>query len=203
MTSAPKRWDSVVRVGQFETNTYAVLDVPEPHAAVVMAVRIRHRDEFRSSLPVEITVAGSNGVGEFEPGQSQRDVFSALGAIAAETDPIETSFGPVDRFPGTDVFFLTVIDERPFHELHGRIANSPIRFKPCPFPYRPHCTLRDRTPITDDDVADLISVEIPGSFVLDTLSVYAMPPPMPLLHRVRLGGVGPGEQAREPSALRR
>lgn len=136
----------MVRVAQFETNTYAVLDVPEPHAGAVMAVRIRHRDEFRSSLPVEITVAGSNGVGEFEPGQSERDVFSVLDAIAAETDPIETSFGPGDRFLATDVFFLTVVDEHPFHELHARIANSPIRFRQCPFPYRPHCTLRDRAP---------------------------------------------------------
>lgn len=120
------------------------------------------------------------------------DVFSILDAIAAETEPIETSFGRVDRFPETDIFFLTLVDERSFHELHAKIASSPIRFKPCPFPYRPHCTLRDRTPITDDEVADLISVEIPGSFVLDTLSVYAMPPPMPLLHRVRLGNVDTG-----------
>jgi len=179
-------------VNHVETNTYAVLDVPEPQAAAVMAVRVRHRDEFRSSLPVEITVAGSNGVGEFEPRQSGREVFSALDAIAAETEPIATSFGPVERFPGTDIFFLSVVDERPFHELHARIASSAIRFRPCSFPYRPHCTLRDRTLITDDDVADLILIEIPDSFVLDTLSVYAMPPPMALLHRVRLGGVRTG-----------
>lgn len=127
-------------------------------------------------------------------------MFSVLDASAAETAPIETSFEHVDRFPGTDIFFLTVVDERPFHELHARIANSPIRFRPCPFPYQPHCTLRDRSPITDDDVADLISVGIPGSFVLDTFSVYAMPPPMPLLHRVRLGGVELGQQLREPSS---
>lgn len=171
----------------FETNTYVVLDVPEPIASSVMAVRVRHRDEFRSSLPVEITVAGSNGVGEFDADQPHQDPFAVLTAIAAETRPIEASFGRVDRFPGTDVFFLTLDDERPFHELHGRIATSPIRFKPCPFSYQPHCTLRDRTPISDEEVADLLAVEIHGSFVLDTLSVYAMPPPMPLLHRARLG----------------
>lgn len=171
----------------FGTNSYVVLDVPEPFASAVMAVRERHRDEFRSSLPVEITVAGSNGVGELEADQPSGEVFSTLTAIAAETRPIEASFGPVDRFPGTEVFFLTLEDERPFRELHDRIATSPIRFKPCPFPYQPHCTLRDRTPIGDEEVADLLAVEIPGSFVLDTLSVYAMPPPMPLLHQARLG----------------
>jgi len=114
-------------------------------------------------------------------------VFPILDAIAAETKPIHASFGPVDRFPGTEIFFLTLQDEQPLHELHRRIASSPIRFKPCPFPYRPHCTLRDRVPISDEEVADLLALEIQGSFVLDTLSVYAMPPPMPLLHRVRLG----------------
>jgi 2'-5' RNA ligase len=152
-----------------------------------MAVRIRHRDEFRSGLPVEITVAGSNGVGELDADQPSEDVFAVLTAIAAKTRPIEASFGPVDRFPGTEVFFLTLEDERPFHELHARIADSPIRFRPCPFPYQPHCTLRDRTPISDEEVGDLLAVKNRGSFVLDTLSVYAMPPPMPLLHRVRLG----------------
>lgn len=170
----------------FDTNTYAVLDVPEPFASAVMAVRVRHRDEFRSALPIEITIAGSNGVGEFEP-QTRDDVFRTLDAIAMETAPIEASFGPVDRFPGTDIFFLTLQDERPFRELHDRIASSPIRFKPCPYPYRPHCTLRDRTPIDDEEIADSLAVDIPGLFVLDTLSVYAMPPPMPLLYRVRLG----------------
>lgn len=88
----------------FETNTYVVLDVPEPFARAVMAVRVRHRDEFRSSLPVEITVAGSNGVGELDQDQASEDVFAALTAIAADTTPIEASFGPVDRFPGTDVY---------------------------------------------------------------------------------------------------
>ena len=171
----------------FETNTYVVLDVPEPFASAVMAVRVRHRDEFRSSLPVEITIAGSNGVGEFEADQASEDVFALLTAIAAEAKTIEAAFGPVDCFPGTEIFFLTLEDEQPLRALHDRIANSPIRFKPCPFPYRPHCTLRDRTPISDEEVADLLAVEIPGSFVLDTLSVYAMPPPMQLLHRVRLG----------------
>jgi hypothetical protein len=78
-------------------------------------------------------------------------------------------------------------DERPFRELHERIATSAIRFKPCPFPYKPHCTLRDRTPISDNEVADLLAVKIRGSFILDTLSVYAMPPPMRLLLRVKLG----------------
>jgi 2'-5' RNA ligase len=171
----------------FETNTYAVLDVPEPFAAAVMAVRLRHRDEFRASLPVEITVAGSNGIGEFEAGQEAEDVFGILNAIAVETVAIEASFGPVECFPGTEIFFLSLEDEQPLHELHQRIASSPIRFKPCPFPYRPHCTLTDRTPITDEEIADLHAVEIPGSFALNTLSVYAMPPPCPLLHRVRLG----------------
>ncbi len=172
----------------FETDTYAVLDVPEPFASAVMAIRVQHRDDLRSALPAEITVAGSSGVGEFEPGQNPDEVFATLDHIARDTAPIEASFGSTLRFPGTDIFVLTLEDEQPFEALHRCIAKSGIRFKSCPFGFMPHCTLTSRSPISDDEANDLLRVRIPGKFVLDTLSVITMPPPMPLLHRVKLTG---------------
>ncbi|HZY44484.1 MAG TPA: 2'-5' RNA ligase family protein, partial [Anaerolineae bacterium] len=122
----------------FDFDTYVVLDVPMPVAAQVMAVRERHRDEFRASLPVEITVVGSSGIGVFDPTQDSAVAFATLDYMAAEIVPIHASFGKVIRFPDTDIFVLTLNDERPFRALHERIAKSGLRFLPNSFPYKPH-----------------------------------------------------------------
>jgi len=115
--------------------------------------------------------------------------FATLDTIAAETAPIEASFGTVRRFPGTDIFVLLLRDEASFHALHQRIATSGLRFERNPFPFEPHCTLRSRSPISEEEAAELLSFRIPGSFVLDTLSVYLLDRlPMTLLHRVKLAG---------------
>ena len=173
----------------FAANTYAVLDVPSPVAGQVMAVRKRHRDELRVALPVEITVIGSSGVGEFEAGQDPAQVFAILDASAADTPPIPARFGPVRRFPGTNIFVLTLADEQPFQSLHQRIASSGILFQASPFPFTPHCTLRSRSPVSDDDVIDLLSLHVADGFLLDTLSVYMLDHlPCTLLHRTPLTG---------------
>jgi 2'-5' RNA ligase len=173
----------------FDFDTYVVLDVPAPIGDQVMAIRKRHRDEFRASLPVEISVSGAGGVGVFDPTQDPKEAFGVLETIASETAPIEASFGEVLRFPNTDIFVLTLEDERPFHALHERISRSGLRFKPGVFPYKPHCTLGSRSPISEKEAAELLSLRIIGSFVLDTMSVYMIDElPMTLLHRVKLTG---------------
>lgn len=173
----------------FPSNTYVVLDLPQPVAGKVLAVRRHHRDEYRAALPAEITIAGSSGVGVFAADQDLVEVFSMLDSIAAETAPIRASFSRVLRFPGTDIFVLTLADEEPFRTLHRRIAASGLRFEPSPFPYTPHCTLRSRSPVTEEEAADLFSVRIEDVFMLDTLSVYqADSLPLTLLHRAKLTG---------------
>jgi len=173
----------------FDFDTYVVLDVPALIADQVMAIRKRHRDEFRASLPIEISVSGSSDVGVFDATQDPKVAFGVLDTIASETAPIHASFGEVLRFPNTDIFVLTLEDETPFHALHERISGSGLRFKPGAFPYKPHCTLRSRSPISKKDTAELLSLRITGSFLLDTMSVYMMDKlPMTLLHRVKLTG---------------
>jgi 2'-5' RNA ligase len=174
---------------KFDFDTYIVLDVPAPQADQVMAIREHHRDIFRASLPVEITLTGSAGVGVLDIAQDPVVAFTRLNEIASETAPIEASFGKVHRFENTDIFVLTLVDEEPFHTLHKKIANSGLSFKDSPFPYKPHCTLRSRSPISESEAAELMSLSIPGVFILDTLSVYQMRRlPMTLLHKVRLTG---------------
>jgi len=171
----------------FTADTYICLDIPSPFAEQVMNIRVQQQDTFRAALPVEITLAGSSGVGVFNEVQDVQEAFVMLDAIASETLPIVASFGKVVRFPNSDIFVLTLIDEQPFRVLHQRIASSSIRFKPSPFPYTPHCTLRSRSPVSEQEANKLLALQVPGTFVIDTMSVYMLDKlPMTCLHRTYL-----------------
>jgi 2'-5' RNA ligase len=177
-------------------NTYVVLDVPSPFAERVLAIRERHRDPFRFSLPAETTVSGSSGTGPLAADEDLEHVTSTLDRIARETQPIETSFGPVRRFSRSDVFYLSFADEGRIRELHERIAASGLRFQATAFAFTPHCTLRTRAPVSEAEAEELLTARIEGTFVLDSLSLYDLPVAPPptgfatllcLLHRTRLG----------------
>ncbi|MGH2350911.1 MAG: 2'-5' RNA ligase family protein [Chloroflexota bacterium] len=179
----------------FDHDTYVCLDLPSSVAEQVLAIRRAQRDEFRAALPAEITVAGSSGVGPIAPDQDPQEAFARLDAIAAQTPPIEASFRDVVRFPNTDIFVLALKNQRPFRALHERIATSGLRFKPTPFSDdTPHCTLRSRSPVTEEEAAELLALRIPEPFVIDTMSVYRLDKlPMTLLHRSRLTGTAEQE----------
>ncbi len=163
-----------------------ILEIPEPLAGEVRSVQDRYAYGQGAPLPVHITLAGSNGLGELELHDGAGAILPILDAIARASAPVAASFGPTLRFPGTDTFALTLMDENPVAAVHRAIAESGLRFGPTPFPFKPHCTLTSGTRRTDDEVADLLATRIRGTFVLDVLSVYAMSPPMPLLHRASL-----------------
>jgi hypothetical protein len=189
-------------------NTYVVLDIPSPFAERVLAIREREQDQFRYSLPAETTVSGSSGTGPLAADEDLDRVIAVLDQVASGTRPIKSSFGPVRRFPDSDVFYLSFADERPLRALHQRFAASGLRFQPTPFPFGPHCTLRTRSPVTDGEAAVLFETVIDGHFTLDTLSLYDLPPrsaPLTgfstllcLLHLVNLTGPSP----RAPRAAR-
>jgi hypothetical protein len=173
----------------FSHETYICLDLPEPQSQLVLDIRRHQHDDFRAALPAEITIAGSSGVGVIKASQESDFVFCTLEHIASHTLPIRTAFGKVLRFPHTDIFALTLQDETPLKALHQRIATSGIGFEPSPFPFQPHCTLRSRSPVTTREDVELLSIQIPGYFLLDTLSVYLLEGlPMTLLYQVKLTG---------------
>ena len=170
-------------------NIYFVLYIPPPACDLVMEVRRTQKDTFRSALPVEITVAGSNGVGVLDPTQDLAEAYSILDRIAATTAPIKTAFGPVVRFPNTDIFALTFQNDAPLRALHLRLTTSGIRFRESPHAFLPHCTLRSRSPVTAAEERDLMALRIPGQFTLDTLSVCGLDrPPVVLFHTAPLLG---------------
>lgn len=184
----------------FDSDTYAVLDLPEPVAGRVMEIRRKHQDAFRSALPAEITVAGSGGVGCFMLDQDPEGVWTVLGEIAASTPPIHTALGEVIRFAGTDIFVFRLEPDDALRGLHARIASSVIRLEPNPFPFMPHCTLRSRSPVTNEEATELLAERISDRFILDQLSVYRLTPgpsgDLPvlcqLIRRWKLGAVDRG-----------
>jgi len=166
---------------------YFVLNIPAPFSARVLEVRRSQKDTFFASLPVEVTIAGSTGVGVLDASQNLAEAYAALDRIAADTAPITTAFGPVVRFPGTDIFALTLQNDAPLRELHRRVASSGIKFHQSPHPFRAHCTLRSRSPVSAADARALLAVRIPGQFTLEALSVCRLDrPPVVLLHTTPL-----------------
>src|SRR5438445_7789946 len=101
-------------VDPFAHDTFVCLDVPEPKASEILAIRRHQRDDFRAALPAEITVAGSTGNGPVKSGQDPATVYRLIDEVAAATMAIQASFGPVLRYPDTDIFVLTLADEAPF-----------------------------------------------------------------------------------------
>lgn len=158
----------------FPPNTYVILELPSPVAEHVLSIREGERDFFRWSLPAETTVSGSSGTGPIRTSEDPARVYATLDAIAAETAPISASFGPVRRFPNSDVFYLSFVDERPLRQLHERIARSGLAFSDVPFEFQPHVTLRSRSPVTDAEAAKLLALHVPGRFVLDRLGLYQL-----------------------------
>lgn len=184
-------------VMKVDCSTFVVLDVPEPTSSEIRTVREYYKDTVRLALPIEITVAGSSGVGPFVVSQDLERIFSVLDDIAKRTAPVKAEFADVLRFPSTNVFVLTVKDESPFVALHKRIISSGFEFYPINFPYRPHCTLVIKEPDSAEDVNQLMNFQLEHKCVkLDRLSVYGIKPGedgsgtpiVNLLHRTNLSG---------------
>ena len=172
--------------------TYVVLDLTGPGANEVRRIRKQHGYDFYGALPVEVTVAGSGGLGTIAPDQRPVDVYSALDDIARQTSPITARFGPVLRFPGTSIFVLTPENPEPFVELHERIGRSGIRFEPSPFPFTAHCTLRGAIggDVDEEEALALLATSVRDEIRCEMLSVYSVEafPVLTLRHRSHLGG---------------
>jgi 2'-5' RNA ligase len=171
--------------------TYVVLDVPEPVASRVRSLRVAAADDFRSALPVEITLIGSGGAGAILPSQEVSTLTATVRSIAETTQSIETSFGSTMRFPGSDVFVLTLSPATAIVELHRRLRASGLTFRPSPWAYVPHCTIRSRAPVLEEESAALLGERIDESFTLSSLSIYTTDrlPRLQLVDRVSLSAV--------------
>lgn len=155
--------------------TYICLDLPEPQASEVMALRRRFCQRLKD-FPPEITITGSSGVGAIRPQLLWDRVEPTLEQFARESPPIRASLGGMVRFPDTDIFCLSMSDPMPFMLMHERLKHSGIGFEPSQFPFFPHCTIRMAGPLTDADISALFSITVPGEFVIEELALYQRTP---------------------------
>lgn len=156
-------------------------------ASTIHKIRAEHGDDFQASMPTEITIVGSSGVGCIAQDQDPDELFKVIGEIADTTPPITVSFDKAHRFPGTDIVVMKLKDETLVRSLHQRFVESGVKFQDSNFPYMPHCTLRSKSPLTDREMGELSKLKIEGNFTLQTLSVYRMPPPGELIYTAELG----------------
>ena len=169
---------------------FVVADIPEPFRTKIQAIR----DELKTvtaKFPVEITLAGSSGVGPIPEGVDMDLVRGEVDRVAKLTTAFTMEFAGIGHFPNTGIFFLAPKDRRPFDSLHAALAASKIPFAASPFPYNPHCTLRVG-PVVEPSLSERIySLAVPrGEILLDTVSIYSLDSrtlAVSLLHRAKLG----------------
>ena len=155
--------------------TYICLDLPEPQASQVMALRRQYCQRLKD-FPAEITITGSSGVGAIRPQLHWDRVEPLLEQFVRASPPVRASLGGMVRFPDTDIFCLSMSDPMPFMLLHESLKHSGIAFEDSQFPFFPHCTIRMAGPLTDADISALFSITVPGEFVIEELSLYQRTP---------------------------
>lgn len=159
----------------FEDDTYVVLDIPDAEWVSRILELRRKWDPWRASMPVEITIAGSGGVGPLEPGQDPAWVFDVLGRLASDIGPLSVRFESVQRFAGTALFYLEPLPAEPLIGLHKAVAESGIRFKPSNFPFVPHCTIANLRSPAQDGLQEVQTLAPPAdAVVLHSMSLYSV-----------------------------
>jgi 2'-5' RNA ligase len=158
----------------FASDTFVTADLPPQVVSHVRAIR-RQYGSARQFLPVEITIAGSSGVGVFDPGQDAAAALETLRTIAAATAPFPLELTGVARFPNSDVFYYAIRDVAPLEGLHTQIVRSGLAFKPSPFPFSPHLTIDTFEGASAGLERELLSLPVPeGRHMVETLSVYGL-----------------------------
>ncbi len=169
--------------------TYIVLDMPTVLTDFVMDLRMRFSKRLLC-FPVEITVAGSSGVGPLESSQELAQVCRVVSDISSQVDELSLSFPRILTFPGTGVYFFEPTPRASLEDIHTRILASGLRFASSPFPFTPHLTALKVNPSNQAMVSEVEALRPPiGAFRVLTCSVYSIGRSgCELRHRVGLTG---------------
>ena len=172
--------------------TGLVFDLPNaPWTEEIRRFRERY-DPGRVGFPIEITVVGSSGLGWFAPSQPIAHLVEKVSAVARSVVPFACQFDRVEHFPVSNVYYLALRDEAPFHSFQQLLAASGLSFEPTPFSYKPHCTIAALSPsASETEHAALAGFSVPqGSIAVSSLSFYAIDSARNECHRlerIRLG----------------
>ena len=152
--------------------TYICLDIPDPFREKVREIRQTFCDRLLN-FPVEITIAGSSGIGPISGDAEWESVETKLLSVCSKTAPIVARFGGVVRFPGTDTFVLSLGDPMPFVAIHESLKYAGLPFEPSHFPFFPHCSLRMSGQLSPADISRLFSLRIEGEFEIERLALQS------------------------------
>ena len=157
-----------------EHRAFIVAEIPEPVRSQVQALR-DSLNTLTAKLPVEITLAGSSGVGPIPVGTDLSLIKSRLDRTLVDVCPFRARFSAIRAFPNTSIFFLEPFNRLPFDHLHQELRISGIPFSENPWPYNPHCTLRGGERLSADAALELASRPFPQEeFWINTVSVYQL-----------------------------
>ena len=157
-----------------EHSSYIVAEIPDPVRSQIQALR-DSLDTPTCKLPVEITLAGSSGVGPIPAGTDLSLIEYHLEQILPDVSPFCTRFSDICAFPDTSIFYLEPWARSPFDQIHERLRVSGIPFSRNQWPYNPHCTLRMGAPLDAEDASELLARPFPKEdFQIDTVSVYQL-----------------------------
>lgn len=158
----------------FLHDSFVVADVPASLAQLVSGIRHQY-GSARQFLPVEITLAGSSGVGVFAADQDADEALQTVGRIAADAAPFTFQLAGVERFPNSGVFYYAIGDTAPLVALHQALVTSGLRFRPSPFPFSPHLTIDTFDTPTPELEAELRALAVPaGKHLVASVSVYSL-----------------------------
>src|SRR5882672_9763768 len=110
-----------------EHYSYIVAEIPEPVRSQVQAMRDSLKT-LTAKLPVEITLAGSSGVGPIPVGTDLSLVQRHLDRTLSDISSFGARFSAIRVFPNTSIFFLEPFDRSPFDYLHNALRISGIPF---------------------------------------------------------------------------
>ena len=86
-----------------EQRSYIVAEIPEPVRSQIQILRDSLNTPTRK-LPVEITLAGSSGVGPIPVGTDLSLVKRHLDRTLSDISPFRARFSAIRTFPNTSVF---------------------------------------------------------------------------------------------------
>ena len=150
--------------------TYLIAELEGDVEPLVLGMR-RQFNPGHEKWPVDISLAGSSGIGTVKEGQDLKAVIRLLAPIIEKHAFAELEFLGTSRFPGTGIYFLA--PARPaFDAIHHAVAASGVEFNPNQWPFNPHCTLRVGPSASEEVDLLLHSIQLPSLSHVGCFSLY-------------------------------
>jgi 2'-5' RNA ligase len=150
--------------------TYLIAELQGDVVPLVNDLRKRF-NPGSTQWPVDITIAGSSGVGTIKEEQLIDDVTDVLSRVISEYGFTKVTFTSIGRFINTGIYHL-VPKRDPFDILHKAVMKSGILFNDNKWPYNPHCTLRAGPSPTEECNALFETMSIPKNVSIECFSLY-------------------------------